>query len=164
MPAACPPGSQDSVFLRDLRRVATYVRDGENLVLNLQIDSGNMVFSPQPAASLTGAPWRVQSVNNGHGGVASVVQGTPLSATFGEDRIVSGETGCNTYRGPYTYSGETISFGSLITTRRACLSEAANAQEQAFLAALAASTRVELSPDRLNLRDSGGATQVVMVR
>ena len=41
---------------------------------------------------------------------------------------------------------------------------AATAQEQAFLAALAASTRVELSPDHLTLRDAGGATQVVMVR
>jgi heat shock protein HslJ len=162
--AARPPGSQDTVFLRDLRNVATYVRDGENLVLNMRIDSGNMVFSPQPAASLTGTPWRVQSVNNGRGGVASVVQGTQLSATFGEDGNVSGETGCNMFRGPYTLTDDTISFGALISTRRACLSEAATAQEQAFLAALAASSRVELTPNRLTLRDSSGATQVILAR
>ena len=162
--AACPAGSQDTVFLRDLRQVVTFVRDGENLVLNMRIDSGNMIFSPQPAALLTGAPWRVQSVNNGRGGVASVVQGTQLSATFAEDGTVSGETGCNSFRGPYTAADEAITFGALVSTRRACLSEAANTQEQAFLAALAASTRMTLSGDRLTLRDAAGATQVILVR
>jgi heat shock protein HslJ len=162
--AACPPGSQDFVFLRDLKQVATFVRDGENLILNMQVDSGNMVFSPQPAVSLTGAPWRVLSVNNGRGSVSSVVQGTQLSVTFGEDGNASGETGCNTFRGPYTVTDETISFGGLVTTRRACLSEAAGAQEQAFLAALAASTRFELAGGRLTLRNDAGATQVTLTR
>src|SRR5262245_20024618 len=114
--AACGPDSQDTVFMRDLRRVVTWVRDGENLVLNMQVDSGIMVFSPQPVASLTGAPWRVQGVNNGRGGVQSVVQGTELSVTFGEDGTASGETGCNTFRGPYTVSGSTIAFGAFATT------------------------------------------------
>jgi heat shock protein HslJ len=162
--AACGPGSQDSVFLRDLGRVASYTRDGENLVLSMQIDSGNMYFTPQPQASLTGVPWRVQSVNNGRGGVASVVVGTRLSVTFGDDGIVSGETGCNAFRGSYTVTGTTIELGQLITTRRACTSEAAGAQEQAFLAALASSTHLELSGDRLTLRNDAGSTQIILVR
>jgi heat shock protein HslJ len=162
--AACPPGSQDTVFLRDLGQVATHVFDGENLVLNLRSDSGNMVFSPQPPVSLTGPAWQVLSVNNGRGAVVSVVPETQLDATFGESGIVGGNTGCNTYRGLYTVTGATIAFGSLITTRRACLSEAAAAQEQAFLAALGASTRYELRGDRLTLRDDAGAAQVDLVR
>lgn len=160
----CPPGSQDAIFLRDLRQVATYVMDGDNLVLNMRIDSGNMIFSPQPPVSLTGAPWRVQSVNNGRGGVVSVLADTQLSVTFSEDGTVSGDTGCNNFRGSYTVTDAAIAFGPMATTRRACLSEAAAAQEQAFLAALAASTRIELAGDRLTLRNDAGATQVVMVR
>jgi heat shock protein HslJ len=162
--AICGPGSQDAVFLRDLQRVTSYVLDGESLALNLTMDSGTMYFTPQPPASLTGAAWRVQSVNNGRGGVASVFADTRLSATFGDDGTVTGETGCNTYRGPYTLDGATIAFGPLITTRRACLSEQAAAQEQAFTAALAASARYELAGDRLTLRDANGATQVILVR
>jgi len=162
--AACPPGSQDTVFLRDLGQVVTYVFDGENLVLNLRVDSGNMVFSPQPPLSLTGAAWQVLSVNNGRGAVTSVVPETQLDATFDERGIVSGSTGCNTYRGLYTVTGATIAFGSLSSTRRACPSEAATAQEQAFLAALSASTRYELRGDRLTLRDDEGATQVDLIR
>ena len=162
--AACPPDSQDTVFLRDLGQVATYVFDGENLVLNLRVDSGNMVFSPRPPVSLTGSAWQVLSVNNGRGAVASVVPETQLDVTFGENGIVSGSTGCNAYRGLYTVAGTSIAFGSLITTRWACPSEAASAQEQAFLAALAASTRYEPRGDRLTLRDDAGAAQVDMIR
>ena len=162
--AACPPGSQDTVFLRDLWQIATYVFDGENLVLNLQVDSGSMVFSPQPPLSLTGPSWQVLSVNNGRDAVVSVLLGTQLDGTFGEDGTVSGNTGCNTYRGLYTVADTTIAFGQLVSTRRACPSEAAAEQERAFLAALVASTRYELWGDRLTLRDDAGAAQVDLVR
>ena len=114
--------------------------------------------------SLTGPAWQVLSVSNGRGALASVVSGTQLDATFGENGIVGGSTGCNTYRGLYTVTGATIAFGSLVSTRRACPSEEATAQEQAFLAALGASTRFELRGDRLTLRDDAGAAQVDLVR
>jgi heat shock protein HslJ len=162
--AACPPGSQDTVFLPDPWQVASYAFDGENLVLKLQMDSGAMVFSPQPPVSLTGPAWQVLAVNNGRGAVASVLAETQLDATFGEDGIVSGNTGCNRYRGLYTVADTTIAIGPLISTRRACLSAEAAAQEQAFLAALGASTRYELMGDRLTLRDDAGAAQVDLVR
>ena len=162
--AACPPGSQDTVFMRDLGRVATHVFDGENLVLNLEMDSGNMVFSPQPPVSLTGPAWQVLGVNNGRGAVASVLLETQLDATFSVDGIVSGSTGCNAFRGLYTAAEPAISFGALITTRRPCPSEEATGQEQAFLAALGASTRYELRGDHLTLRDDAGAAQVDLVR
>ena len=44
--AACQPGSQDAIFLRDLAGVATFVFDGPNLVLNLKTDAGNMILAP----------------------------------------------------------------------------------------------------------------------
>lgn len=162
--AACPPGSQDTVFVRDLGQVVTHVFAGENLVLNMRLDSGNLVFSPQPPASLAGATWHVQSYNNGRGGVVSVLRETQLSATFGENGSVSGDTGCNTYRGPYTVAGTSIMVGELVTTRRACLSDAATAQERAFLAALKASASYTLVGDRLTFLDAAGTRQVVFVK
>jgi heat shock protein HslJ len=161
---ACPPGSQDQVFLRDLRNVATYVFDGENLVLNLKVDGGNMIFSPQPPISLTGAAWRVVSYNNGQNAVLSVLPDVELNATFGADGNVTGNGGCNGYRGPYSIAGDRITFGNLISTRRACVSEPLNRQERAFLDALSASSAYTLVGDRLTLRDPAGATQVILVR
>ena len=162
--AACAPDSQDSMFLRDLFQTATFAFEGAQLVLNMRVDTGNMIFSPQSATGLSGPTWRVTSYNNGMNAVVSTVSGAPLSMLFGDNGRVSGETGCNMFTGPYTLSGSSISLGPLATTRRACVSEDANRQEQAFLAALSATTRYELTGDQLTFRDNTGATQIVAVR
>jgi len=133
---ACPPGSQDTIFLRDLFQVASYVFNGPQLVLNMRVDSGNMIFSPQSTTALAGPTWRVTGYNNGTGGVVSTVSGTEISMVFGDDGRVSGNSGCNMFNGSYMLSGSSLSFGPLATTRRACVSEEANQQEQLFLAAL----------------------------
>jgi heat shock protein HslJ len=161
---ACGPMSQDTAFMRGLRDVATYVMDGNNLVLNLKVDAGNMVFSPQPPLSLTGGSWRVTFYNNGTGGAQSVLPDVALTATFGDDGNVNGNSGCNLFRGPYSVESDRISFGNLISTRRACLSAPLNRQEQAFLTALTNTTKYELLGDRLTLRDDAGAIQAMMVR
>jgi len=158
--AACPPGSQDTAFVRDLSQVASYVFDGPRLVLNMRLDSGNMVFDPQSPTALVGPTWIVTGVNNGRQAVVSTLAGTRLTIAFGADGRVSGDTGCNVFSGSYTLSGSSIAFGPIATTRRACASDEANQQEQEFLAALAASTMYELVGDRLTLRDANGATQI----
>jgi heat shock protein HslJ len=42
----CPPGSQDSEFLRQLAQVDGYRIEAGNLVLTLKLDSGSMRFVP----------------------------------------------------------------------------------------------------------------------
>ncbi len=160
--ALCPAGSQDQAFLRDLRNVAAYVFDGENLVLNLRVDGGNMVFAPRPAHSLIGPEWRVVGVNNGRGGLASVLPDVPLTVTFGEDGRVTGNSGCNLFQGGYTLTGSSLSVGELISTRRACISDALNAQEQQFLTALRAAATYGLEGEDMTLRDAAGAMQLVL--
>jgi heat shock protein HslJ len=123
-----------------------------------------MVFQPQPPASLSGSAWRVQSYNNGRGGLSSVLGGAELTATFAEDGSVSGNTGCNLYRGSYSVAGSTITLSQLINTRRACIQPELNEQEQAFLRALEASASYELVGDRLTLSDAAGTRQVALVR
>lgn len=157
-------GVQDSVFLRDLSQVASYVFDGPQLVLNMRFSSGNMIFAPQSPTALTGPAWRVTNFNNGMQGVVSTVPGTQLTMMFSEDGAISGSAGCNRYTGSYTLSGSSISFGPIATTLMACLDEDVTRQEQQFLAALMASTTFDLVGDRLTLRDNSGATQIVGVR
>ena len=48
--AMCPEGSQSDEFLKELSNAASYVFDGEQLVINMKMDGGNMYFLPgQPA-------------------------------------------------------------------------------------------------------------------
>jgi heat shock protein HslJ len=162
--AACGPGSQDTRFVQDLFQVATFVFDGPQLMLNLRLDSGNMYFSPQSLTGLSGPTWRVTNINNGNDAVVSTVSGTQVSMVFGEDGRVSGDSGCNTFNGPYTISGSSISFGPLASTLRACIPDEVSQQEQHFYAALDATTTYELNGDRLTFRSDAGAIQLVAVR
>ena len=104
---------------------------------------------------LTGTEWRLISFGPS-GAEASVVAGTTVTLKFGEDGRASGSTGCNSYGGTYQVRGDNITFGRLISTRRACLDQNANQQEQRFLSALEAANRFRLSSDRLTILSDRG--------
>jgi heat shock protein HslJ len=156
--AACPPDSQDSVFLADLAAASSYRFRAHTLVLNLQASGNRMTLAPLAPASLVGTNWQAVAYNNGRGGVTSVMLGSVLTASFSADGIVAGNAGCNTYNGSYTAEGDTLSIGPIATTRMVCEASLLE-QEQAFLAALQATSRYTLASDRLTLRDAGGAIQ-----
>ncbi|MBS0481036.1 MAG: META domain-containing protein [Proteobacteria bacterium] len=85
---------------------------------------------PALSEALTGT-WQVRSIG-GH----PVSGGQVPTIVFSDAGIVSGSTGCNTYRGRYTVSGNAISLGPVAMTRRACVNDT-GAQERAFITALA---------------------------
>ena len=111
----------------------------------------------QGQRSLAGTEWRLVSFGPS-GSEAEVVQGTTVTMNLGEDGRVGGSTGCNSYGGTYEVRGDTISFGRLVSTRRACLDQNANEQERRFLAALEGANRFRLSSDRLTIFSDRGRT------
>lgn len=86
--------------------------------------------------------------------------GGDASMTFGEDGALSGSTGCNLFSGSWERDGDTLTLSPGALTQRAC-PEPLMAQEQQFLAALAATTRYRLDDDRLTLEDEQGAELAV---
>jgi len=104
---------------------------------------------------LTGIDWRLVSFGP-TGSEENLVAGTTVTLKFGEDGRASGSTGCNSYSGTYQVRGDTISFGRLISTKRACLDQNANQQEQRFLSALESASRFRLSSDRLTIMSVRG--------
>lgn len=99
---------------------------------------------------LAGTEWRLVSLGPA-GAETPVVQGSTVTLTLGEDGRASGSTGCNSYSGTYQVRGDNISFSRLVSTRRACLDQNANQQEQRFLSALEAANRFRLSSNRLTI-------------
>lgn len=101
--------------------------------------------------SLQGAEWVVEDIDG-----AGVLDRARATLNFGADGRVSGSSSCNSYTGPYTLSGNVLSFGNLATTRRAC-PPALMEQETRFLGTLAAVRSVEIAPDgALVLRGEAG--------
>jgi heat shock protein HslJ len=99
------------------------------------------------------------------GALTEPVDGTRLTAVFGEDGTLVGSTGCNTYRTGYETDGETIAIAPPAATRKYCEEpEGVMAQEGAFHQALATVTRFALDGDALALRYADGTTAIALTR
>lgn len=106
---------------------------------------------------LNGTEWTLVSFGPA-GGENDLIAGTEVTLKFQDDTRVGGSTGCNSYGGSYQVRGNSISFGRLISTRRACVVQRANEQEQRFILALEAASRFRVSTDRLTILSDRGRT------
>jgi heat shock protein HslJ len=160
--AACPPGSLGDEFVKQLGNINSYFFKGDNLILEIKMDSGSMIFAPSAPAGLLGTSWEVISYNNGREAVVSLLTGTDISLNFGTDGQVSGNAGCNTYSGGYQAGGKELKVGILAGTRMFCDKPAGVMdQEKQYLAALQSAATFEIAGDTLTIRDASGAMQVL---
>jgi heat shock protein HslJ len=104
-------------------------------------------------AGLGGTRWELASV----GGSAVQQAGEPLTLEFDEAGQASGNGGCNRYSGSYSQGGSALSFGPMVSTKRACADDALNAQEAAFLSAMGSVAGYRVSGGALELLDASGA-------
>ena len=99
--------------------------------------------------------------NNGKQAVTSVLAGSNITTEFGSDGTLSGNSGCNTYSGTYTVTGNQITIGPLASTRMACSDPAGiMEQETQFLAALQTAATYNIENATLELRTKDGALAV----
>ncbi len=156
-----PIMAQEAAYLAALSAAASYqIVDGK---LEIADADGNviLVFHVQEAAALTGGTWYATAVNNGKGGVQSLVIGTEITAIFGEDGSLSGSAGCNNYSAQYTVDGDSISIGPAAMTMMMCAEpEGLMEQEMAYAVALSNAATYSIQGDTLELRASDGALQV----
>lgn len=108
-----------------------------------------------PPPQLSGTRWAVTSVDGAVPG-----RGADLTADFGVDGRINGDSGCNNFSGPYIQTGATVQIGELLSTRRACTDNERQQQETRMLRVLQGVNTVERGRDgRINLRgDSGSVT------
>lgn len=164
--AACPgPVAQRaSRYTQALRQAASFTIVNWQLVLRDASGIALAVFRADTTA-LAGSVWDVIGYNNGQQAVTSVLAGTRIRVSFGDDHRVTGSAGCNRYFASYKQTGESITIGVPGATRRACAEPAGvMEQEAAFLAALASAATLRLEADRLTLRTPTGAIALTLAR
>lgn len=115
--------------------------------------------------SLAGSQWSVTSINNGHGGVQSVAEGSNPTLLFGDDGHLSGSTGCNNMNATYATGNGLLSVGPVGTTKKLCGTPAGiMEQEQNMVNALTNTASYSIAGDTLRTVDRNGATQLVATR
>lgn len=160
---ACDPErtAVEQAFTAALARAHGWTLVGDEL--HVLDEEGRVALRLRAAMgpAFVGTAWVATGINNGRGGVASVVTGTEVGATFRHDGRVTGAGGCNRYFGPYERAGGAIRIGPLASTRMACPEPPGAAeQETAFLAAMERATTWAIHEGRLELRAADGALQV----
>jgi len=156
-----PPQSiVETAYTANLGNVSTYTATGDTLTVYDSSGNAILVYAAMEPVSLAGATWHAIGINNGKGGVVSVVAGSDPTALFDAAGTVSGDATCNTYNGAAVVDGTSITIGPLATTRMLCGDEALDAQEAAYLTALQSATTFAARDQKLELRDGDGSLMV----
>jgi heat shock protein HslJ len=111
---------------------------------------------PAPIPDLAGTQWTVTSIDG-----RDTVRDERLTADFGVDGRVNGDSGCNNFSGPFIQNGATVRFGELLSTRRACAEANRQRQEDRMLDILRGATTARVVRDELRLRGTVGTITLV---
>jgi len=153
--------AQENQFLKLLGETADFLIVGEELRLRNAEQKVLLVFVPRMETALISPEWKATGINNGKGGVQSLLAGTTLTATFTEDGTVTGSSGCNRFSGAYERDGNAIKIGPLAGTRMMCTEPAGiMEQESHYLKALENASTFNIEGKTLELRDAQAALQV----
>jgi putative lipoprotein len=106
----------------------------------------------QSDGSIVNVTWRAIEVR----GEPAIVNSEP-TLSIAEDLRAGGRGGCNNYFAQTDVAGESIRFSAVGSTRMACLSDAASAQEAAFFEVLAAARFWRVTGDEMVLMGASGA-------
>jgi len=99
-----------------------------------------------------GRTWTAEAIDG-----KDIIDGTTVTMKIEGDRV-SGKAGCNGYGGPVEIMGERVKFGSLFSTKMACMGNGVMEQEQHYLTVLRDVTRGELRPDGTLVLTGGSGT------
>ena len=116
----------------------------------LLVQAGGKGAQEASGVSLAGTEWRVLELDG-----KSADTNVTSTLIFGADGAVSGNGGCNTFRGDVDIEGTTMKFGQLASTMMAC-EDAKSAQEALFHAALSQTASYSVQDGELTLVDAAG--------
>jgi heat shock protein HslJ len=162
---ACPPDIMKlaDAFMAALASARSYRISSQQLDLRGGDGTVLATFSAQ-SQSLAGTSWRVTGVNNGKGGVVSLVAGSSITMNFMAGGKVAGSGGCNNYTSTYTQEGGKLTFTGTAATHRMCFASGVMEQEHAFLTALELAATARMEGKELELRTADGALALSLVR
>lgn len=155
---------QESAYLNALGEAKTFAVNGDQLTLTGG-DGTQLADYKAQSQDLASSSWEVTAYNNGKQAVVGVLEGTTLTASFGEDGTLTGNSGCNTYNGSYEVNGDQITIGPLASTMMMCSDPAGVMDQEAqYLAALQSAASYQVEGMVLELRTKDDAIAVFFTK
>jgi heat shock protein HslJ len=162
---ACAPAgtAAEAAYLNRLGKVARYqlTRSG----LDLQDATGERLLAFVPASTSLAGDWTITGVLLASRSAFSSVSSPAPRASFQADGTMSGDTGCNTFQGPWSQGpGTAVKFGPLAATLKACTSEELSTQEAAIFEAFNTATTAEVTSRSASLFNAAGQLAMSLAR
>jgi heat shock protein HslJ len=143
-----PRMALESAYIAALADVGTAVRDADRLSLTgPNVELGFRLSVPPADASLAGTRWVLESLVSGDA-VASVIDMPTIE--FGDDGVVTGDTGCRGFDGSYQLDGTILAIDDLVVEDVACAADL-TAQDEHVLAVLGGEMTLTIDGDRLSV-------------
>lgn len=114
--------------------------------------------SVEDGADLVGPVWRLVRFQDGRA-ARDTLEEVLVTVQFRPDGQVAGQGGCNRYSGGYEVSGDTLTFGAIASTKRACMGPAMDVENRYF-EMLRQIRSHALEAGRLNLYDEEGSRRL----
>ncbi len=151
---------QESRYLTLLGEAAMFERAPKTLTLR---DAGGSILLSYAVEQLklTSGEWQMVFYQDADGNTVPALDGTEVTAVFGTNGQVTGDSGCNSYFGSYTTDGQTISVGPPGLTMMYCETPVGVMdQESGYLAALEGAASYQISGNDLTLHTEDGNVSV----
>ena len=160
----CPPGplAVETAYRVRLPQVASYAIRGPRLTFSGSDGGALLVYDAVDGSAALAGEWKATSYYTGQA-VQSVASTSTLTAKF-EHGQVSGESGCNSFGGPYELHGSSIELGPLRSTLKACADPVLQDQEQQYQEALHLASTYEVTNATLQLFRADGGIAATFVR
>ncbi|HDR72803.1 MAG TPA: META domain-containing protein [Methanoculleus sp.] len=154
---------QEARFIDLLGSAAGCRIEDDRLILTDAAGTTTLVFVHETVyRALAGTSWTLSNLAGGDGGMEPVLDGTTVTAVFGDDGRVGGSAGCNHYGADYTVNGASLAVGLAMRTEMYCIDPpGVMEQEDRYLSLLADAASYQIEDGLLILVDGEGADLLV---
>jgi heat shock protein HslJ len=148
---------QEQAMLLVLSSTSNYTIEGDELAITNPDGERRGTFDRMEPLVLEDTDWNLDAYNDGQGALVNLIDGTQITASFGEEGTLSGSAGCNQYNTTYEADAIKISIGPIALTQMAC-SEPSGVmdQESKYLISLESAATYNNLGIALNLFDTEG--------
>jgi ABC-type amino acid transport substrate-binding protein/heat shock protein HslJ len=142
-----------------------YRLEAYNLVGEMAFEERSVIVTEDTASNpLAGTSWIATAYYDG-AAMTTVLEGTSLTALFGEGGQLNGSAGCNTYSAHYLVDGNTLSITAPGSTSTYCEEPTGiMEQETAFLANLELAATYSIEGGELYVLDASGRVMLEFVQ
>jgi heat shock protein HslJ len=150
---------QEWAYMENLAASTAFTITGDHLEIAGSEGQTLLTYSASKSAPLSGTTWQLTMYNNGSEALVSTLEGTQITALFGEGAVLSGSAGCNNYHASYAVVDDALTIDAPATTRMMCAEPAGvMEQETAYLALLQSAATYTILAGELEIADSEGNT------